>query len=140
MATFTASAAQASVPASYAASGDITRHVVASIGTVVGAAVSAGDVIQMLKVPSGAIISQVTVGINGHTGVATVNVGIGSDISLFGASVVLSGSTVTKVATPFRGLGYAFTAEDTIDFTVAAISAVSAVGALYLGVTYSNQN
>ena len=140
MATFTATAAQATAPTFYAANRLVSRHVTYSLSQVGAALSAAGDVIQMVKVPSGAIINSVVVGINGHTGVATVNVGIGSDISLFGASVVLSGSTVALTAMPFRGLGYSFSADDTIDIQCAAVSANSAVGALYLGVTYTNQN
>lgn len=140
MATVTASAAQANAPAIYAVNRDVTRIVVASIGAVLGAAPSAGDVIQMVKVPLGAIVSQVQIAIDGpFTGVATCNIGDGNDVSRYGASVVLSGSTVALAAMPARGLGYAYTANDTIDIQVAAISAVSAVGAFTLAVTYSNQ-
>ncbi len=137
MATFTATAAQANVPAMYRVGGVIARNVIFSLGAIPTLS-AAGDVIQMVKLPAGAIVQDIRVGINGHTGVATVNVGLGSDISLYGASVVLSGSTVASNIMPVRAIGYSLSAEDTIDIQCAGVSANSAVGALFLSVTYAN--
>jgi len=140
MATFTATAAQANAIPVYQVGGLVARNVVYSLSLIGASLSAAGDVIQMVKIPAHAIIQTVRVGINGHTGVATVNVGLGSDISLYGASVVLSGSTVASNIMPVRALGYSLSAEDTIDIQCAAVSAASAVGALYLSVTYTNQD
>ena len=138
MATYTASAAQADVQAIYAVNRDVTRVVSFSLSGALSA--SAGDVFRMTKIPVGAVITRVNTACDGQTGVITVNVGDGNDASRYGAAIVLSGSVITTVALPARGLGYVYTAEDTVDITVTAISAPSAVGALKLSVTYTNQN
>lgn len=135
MATFTASAAQAGQPAVYAINRDTTR-IVKYTTTV---ASSAGDVYQMFRVPVGAVVTRVAVSVLSHDGVLTMNIGDGNDVSRYGASVVLSGTAIVQTALPARGFGYAYTAEDTIDLKVGAVSAPSANGVLTLAVTYTNQ-
>ena len=135
MATFTASAAQYFAPAVYAVNCDTTRVVAYTLGV----AASAGDVFQMVKVPVGAVITGVKLAIFSHDGVLTVNLGDGNDVSRYGASVVLSGTAITTTSLPARGLGYAYTAEDTVDIKIGAISAASANGVLLAAVTYTNQ-
>ncbi len=139
MATITASAAQANIPAKFSVNRDTTRVVKFSIGAF-GTAMSAGDVVQMMKVPAGAVVSRVVTAISDHPGVLTVNVGDGNDVSAYGASVVLSGSAVAAASLPVRGLGRSYSAEDTIDIRIAAISAASATGSLKLSVTYNMDN
>lgn len=136
MATTTASAAQSNAPAFMNVNGTVTRVVQYTIV----ASASAGDVVQMCKVPAGAVISTVRFAINGHSGVLTVNVGDGNDVSAYAASVVLSGSTVALSSMPFRGIGRSYSAEDTIDIQIAAISAPVAVGTLTLAVEYTMAN
>jgi hypothetical protein len=136
MATFTASAAQSTAPTVYAPNQDITRVVTYSLG----ASASAGDVFRMVNLPVGAIVSRVQAAINGHSGVLTVNIGDGNDVSRYGASVVLSGSAVALTSIPSRGIGYEYTAEDTVDIQIGAISAAVAAGALKVVVTYTNQD
>ena len=136
MATFTATAAQSTAPAFYNVNGTVTRVVTFSQT----ASFSAGDVIQMVKVPSGAIISRVSVACSFSAGVATVNVGDGNDVSAYAASVVLSGSAITVTAMPYRGLGRSYSAEDTIDIQIAAISTPPADAKLTLAVSYTNGN
>jgi hypothetical protein len=135
MATFTATAAHATSPAIYAVNRDTTRVVVYSIG----ASASAGDVFLMARIPVGAVVTRTSVAIDGHSGVLTCNIGDGNDVSRYGASVVLSGSAVALTSIPSRGVGYAYTAEDTVDVQIGAISAPVAAGALKLTVTYTNQ-
>lgn len=136
MATLTASAAQAAASAFYNVNGTVTRVVKYTIA----ASASAGDVVQMVKVPNGAVVAKVQVAIDGHTGVLTVNVGDGNDASAYGASVVLSGSAVALTSIPARGLGRSYSAEDTIDITIAAVSAPVAAGTLTLVVDYTLGN
>ena len=136
MATLTATAAQATSPAIYSNAGDTSRVVVYSHGT----SASAGDVFQMARIPAGAIITRLVAAIDGHTGVLTVNLGDGNDTSRYGASVILSGSAVALTSMPSRGIGYVYSAEDTVDITIGAISAAVAAGALKIAVTYTNQN
>lgn len=136
MATFTATAAAASASALYNANGTVSRVVQYSIA----ASFSAGDVVQMFKIPMGAVVSNVRFAINGHSGVLTVNVGDGNDVSAYAASSVLSGSATVVNAMPARGFGRSYSAEDTIDIQVAAISAPVAAGTLFLAVEYTNSN
>lgn len=136
MATLTASAAQATASAQAPATGVCTRV----IHYPIAASFSAGDVVQMCKVPLGANVTGVQFAINGHSGVLTVNVGDGNDVSAYAASVVLSGSAVALASMPARGLGRSYSAEDTVDITIAAISAPVAAGSLILVLSYTLNN
>ena len=137
MATLTATAAQANVPAKYAVNGEIVRIV----DYTMNPALSAGDVIQMVRVPAGATVASVRFAMidvpTTHSGVITVNCGDGSDASAYGASVVLSGTAVALTSLPSRGMGRSYSAEDTIDFVVTAVSAAGASGGLRLVVSYT---
>lgn len=136
MATLTATAAQANAQAMFNVTGTITRTVFYTHNV----ALSAGDVVQMLKVPNGCQIHQVAISaISFSAGVVTMNIGYGGDASAFGASVVLSGSAISLATMTGRGLGYSFSAEDTIDLTVAAISTPPATATVALTVVYTNQ-
>lgn len=138
MATYTATAAAAGVPAKYAINGTVTRVV----DFAITASLSAGDVIQMVKIPKGANVFSTAFGMidtpTVHTGVVTVNVGDGNDTSAYAAAVVLSGSAVALASSPVRGLSRSYSAEDTIDIVVTAISAAGASGGLRLVVQYTN--
>lgn len=136
MATFTATAAQANAPALMNVNGTITRVV----HYTCTASASAGDVIQMVKVPSGAIVSRVAIANSASAGVITVNVGDGNDVSAYAAAVVLSGSAITTTAMPYRGLGRSYSAEDTIDIVVTAISTPAAETKFTLAVDYTMAN
>lgn len=136
MATFTASAAQSDATAVYHVGGTISRVIRYSQS----ASLSAGDVIQMMKVPAGAIVTKVTIATSHSAGATTVNIGDGNDASAYGASVVLSGSAIVTTAMPGRGLGRSYSAEDTIDLTIAAVSATPANALLILNIDYTLQN
>ena len=135
MATFTASAAQAGVIALSNVNGTITR-VVKYAHTV---ALSAGDVIQMVRVPAGAIVSRVQPAVSVSAGVITANLGDGNDTSAYAAAAVLSG-TGADVALQYRGLGRSYSAEDTIDIVITALSAVPGTCKLALAVDYTLHN
>lgn len=139
MATFTASAAQANSPALMSVNRVITRvceytHQATSLST--------GDVIQMIKVPNGALVTNVQVSCSFSAGVETVNIGDGNDISCYGASVVLSGAGVMVLTSfmPFRGVGRSYSAEDTIDIVVAGSSAGPVSATIRMAVTYTMQS
>lgn len=136
MAVFTATAAQANQPAIYAVNRSVER-IVQYQYTV---SASAGDVIQMVRVPNGAIIATVQVAVSYSAGVTTVNIGDGGDTSAYGASVVLSGSVVALASMPYRGLGRSYSVEDTIDIQIASISAPPGDSKITLRVCYTNQN
>lgn len=138
MATFTATAAQANAAVIYAVNRTITRVV----SYTQSASYSAGDVIQMVRVPSGAIVLDVGVTCSHSAGVATVNIGDGNDVSAYGASVVLSGAGVQVItrSVPFRGCGRSYSVEDTIDVQIAGVSTPPANAQLTLTISYTAQN
>ena len=141
MATITASAAQSSVPAKYRINGVVTRVVDYTINP----ALSVGDVIQMLRVPSGANVCAVQLMMGDvpttHSGVVTCNVGDGNDTSAYNAAAVLSGTTIITLASSnVRGYGRSYSAEDTLDIQITALSAAGASGCLRLVVTYTSDN
>ena len=138
MATFTASAAQANVPAIYRENGTVSR----TVQHVPAASASVGDVIQMVRIPQGAVVNFVAVSVSFSAGVVTANIGDGNDTSAYGAAVVLSGAGVQAPTSgmTFRGLGRSYSAEDTIDLVVTAISTPPANAAYKLTVNYTNQN
>lgn len=133
MATFTASAAQSTAPAQYIINGTVSR-VVKYTHPV---ALSVGDVIQMVRVPNGAVIESLGYGCSASAGAITVNVGDGNDTSAYAASVVLS-ATQLNVITTFRGIGRSYSAEDTLDIVVTVLSAVPGTVDLYMKVNYTN--
>lgn len=136
MATLTASAAQANAQPIYNAVGTVERTVFFTHNI----ALSAGDVVQMFKIPNGAQVNSVAISaISFSAGVVTVNIGDGNDVSAYGAAVVLSGSVISVATMTGRGLGRSYSAEDTIDLVVTAISAPPATATIALTISYTNQ-
>ena len=135
MATLTATAAQSTAPAYMNVNGDITRVVTFSQT----ASLSAGDVIQMVKVPMGAIVSKVHLAWSVSAGATTVIIGDGNNLSAYYAATVVSGPMVTVIPA-FIGIGRSYSAEDTIDVGVTVVSATPAGAQLKLTVTYCMQN
>lgn len=136
MAIFTASAAQSVNAAFYNVNGTTSR-IVRYTHPV---ALSVGDVIQMVRVPNGAVVAIVQFGCSASAGAITVNVGDGNDTSAYAASVVLSGSAVSLASMTYRGMGRSYSAEDTIDMVVTVLSAVPGTVDLVLRVDYTNMN
>lgn len=140
MATITASAAQSTVPAKYAINRAITRIVTYDSSTV--AALSAGDVIQMLRVPNGACITDVqfwTDKFGGGNSTIT-GVGDGSSANRYIASASTSNSLAVALVIVPGALGYSYSVEDTIDITIGTVTSATAVGVLCLKVSYTNDN
>lgn len=137
MATFTASAAQSNVPAIMSVNRTISRVV----QITQAAALSAGDVLQMVKVPNGCNVSRVQASMSLSAGVVTVNIGDGNDTSAYAASLVYTaGGALTLGTYTFRGLGRSYSAEDTIDIQITALSAVPGTAKIKLVVDYNNQS
>lgn len=136
MATFTASAAQSNVPAQYT----VNRVVSRVISYTHPLALSVGDVIQMCKVPNGANVLVVQFACSASAGAITVNVGDGNDTSAYAASSVLSGSAVSSATMTYRGLGRSYSAEDTVDIQITALSAVPGTVDLKLRIDWTNGN
>jgi len=101
----------------------------------VTASLSAGDVIQAVKVPHGAIIDSLVFARSG-AGQFTANVGDGGSANRFDTSATLVANTVIT-ADNIGGIGYQYNVSDdaadqfdTIDFTVTTVTTATAAGVL----------
>ena len=138
MATLTSTACQTSAagfflnPPKYIQDGMIARSAIFNFAL----AQSAGDVIQMVPVPKGAQIVDVetlfTPGAGGP--VLTWSVGDGNSTQRYNTSV--SAAVATQLRS-VAGLGYSYSADDTIDIVVGAVGSATAAGSIRLTVTYS---
>lgn len=139
MATITATAAQSTVPAKYSIKGAITRVVDYSLTG--NASLSSGDVIQMLRVPSGAVIMDlafITDALSG--GNYTVTIGDGNSATRYSGSLSTgSTSSFTRISLA-AGVGYSYSAEDTIDITVGTATTATQSGVVRLMVSYTLDN
>ena len=129
MATLTASAAQAGAQP-LACNGFNVRNVQYALS----ASLSAGDVIQMCKVPAGAKICGGRVAFKGNANTCTIAVGDGGDVDRYLASVSAS-ATNHWFDTSIQD--YSFSAEDTIDIEVGSITAATATGVFELMIMYT---
>lgn len=138
MATSTATAAAANAVAIMSVNRTVTRVVEFSQSL----SYTAADVISMVKIPVGAIVTDVRYACSFSAGVVTANIGDSTNASAYGADVALSGAGVALnvLALPFNRIGYQYTAEDTLKFTVVSTSTPPANAKLKLVVSYTNQN
>lgn len=139
MATFTATAAAANAQAIMNATGVTTRVVQRTIG---GTAISAGDVWQMVKVPSGAVVCDLAFAIDAAAAQSYTLTGIGDGNSAnrFVASQSAVISQSVRMSLP-AGFGYSYSAEDTIDLTWGTVTSGTAATAIVtLVVSYTVQN
>lgn len=99
------------------------------------------DVVQMLKVPKGAVVVDVALGAddldtNGSPAI-TLDVGDGGDPDRYIAASTIAQTGAAPVQTMLKtGFGFAYTADDTIDILVKAAPATGAVGTVRLMATY----
>jgi hypothetical protein len=138
MATSTATAAAANVPAIMSVNRTVTRVVEFSQSL----SFTAADVINMVKVPIGAIVTDVRVACSFSAGVVTANLGDSTNASAYAADLALSGAGVylQTLNLPFNRIGYQYTAEDTLKFTVVSTSTPPANAKIKLTISYTNQN
>ncbi len=99
-----------------------------------GAALSAGDVIQMIKVPAGA--TPVYVAVSSGSGAATVNVGDGVSANRYLNSYAASATApLTPITSTF--IPYTYSTDDTIDITVTLVSTGAASGGFNMIAVFS---
>lgn len=140
MATFTASSCQTSAsgfflnPPRYIENGVVARSAVYTFT----AAQSAGDVIQMVPIPRGAMFIDAIVAPNIGGANFTFGIGDGGSAGRFGNSLSTSGATALVRAN--AGNGYSYSVDDTIDITIQTATSASAAGTVRLTVTYSFDN
>lgn len=136
MATFTSTACQTSSGGfflnapKYIDEGVIARSAIYTFT----AAQSAGDIIQMIPIPKGAAIHDVLVQCDGKAAGADIAVQAGDGNSVARYIATASGSAVTRLT---AGLGYSYSAEDTIDVKVSTVTSATAGGSVRLTVVYS---
>jgi hypothetical protein len=134
MATLTASAAAA--PAKYAINGAISR--VVSYSTP-AAGYSAGDVIQMVRVPNGACIvdMRLTTDLFGTSNATIGSVGDGGSATRYFGTASTSSSLALALIMNNQAIGYSYSAEDTIDIVIGTVTSASNVGVITLAITYT---
>ena len=125
MATITASKAMAGVQPKGLSVGLVAVTSVWSASITV----SAGDVIQMVKVPKNA--TPVYVAISGNVGVGSANVGDGVSAARYLTAYAFS-STAVQTAINTAYSPYTYSVDDTIDITVSAVSLSSLAGGFNL--------
>jgi hypothetical protein len=105
----------------------------------VGAALSlsAGDVIQMVKVPKGATV--VYLALSGGSGDALVSVGDGVDDDRYIVAVTMSSAqpTVRTISAHTGNTPYVYSVDDTIDIAVSTVSVGTTTGGFHLTVFFS---
>ena len=138
MATLTATAAQSTVPAKYRIAGAITRVVKYTVNP----ALSAGDVIQMVRIPNGATVTDVAfwTDLFGGGNATITGVGDGGSNNRYIASASTSASIAIALIMVPGSIGYSYSAEDTIDITIGTVTSASAVGELSLRISYTLDN
>lgn len=122
MATFTSNKAVAAAARRYLETGVVVEY-----SQYTGSAtLSAGDVIQMVKVPIGARVLDYVLSTNdlGASGTATLSLGDGLDPDrYFGSGQVADGAgyRVVRGLRKHAGHGYEYTANDTVDVSVVSL-------------------
>lgn len=137
MATLTASAAQSNVPAKLLVNGTVSRVVTYNAT----AALSVGDIVQMVRVPMGAVVTGVSYAWSLSAGVITAMIGDGNNKSAYAAATVFSAAAIAVAdSSVFAGFGRSYSAEDTVDIEVTAISAAPGTAKLKLKIEYTLDN
>lgn len=142
MATLTSTACQTSAsgfflnPPRYIENGVVAR----SAQYTFTAAQSAGDVIQMIPIPKGAMV--IDVAANSVVGGAAFAyfVGDGNSTQRYINSASASGTSLLVRMNQGLGLGYSYSADDTIDIGIQTVASASAAGTIRLTVMYSFDN
>lgn len=142
MATFTANEAAATAPAKGEGMSGNCKVVVAEYE--ITAALALNDVVQMVKVPAGAIVSNVVLATDdldtGGTPAIVLDVGDGGDADRYidGSTVGQTGGITDSSNLAIDGIGYTYSVEDTIDVLVQVAPAAGATsGTIKLIVSYT---
>ena len=110
-----------------------------------GTGLSAGDVIQMVKIPSGATILDLKLFGGGGGGAYTCSVGDGNSAARYLSATTFASAgqvysiyqNVPQIVTATANGAYVYTADDTIDITVVSVLTATLAGIFTLNVTYS---
>lgn len=134
MATLTSSGVAATVQAR---SGLDITSVVKSY--TIAAGFATGDVIQMVKIPENATVLEVILSSSAGVGTtANLSVGDGLDADRYITSTAYTAAALTRL-NAHTGVGYKYTAEDTIDVTGVSIATPTVGTVITLAVLYTLQ-
>lgn len=134
MATLTATAAASTSQAFYAVNGVVCRSISFNPS---GTALSAGDVIQMVRIPKGAVVNDMTLAISSSVQSYTITgLGDGNSATRYLASQSLVLVQAVRITS---GFGYSYSAEDTVDITIGTVTSGTAANCdIRLTMTYTN--
>lgn len=124
MATRTSSKAAAGVQPRGLTVGTNTEIASYSVGA--GTSLSAGDVIQMIKVPKGARVTYMA--LSGGSGDALIAAGDGVDTDRYIAAVTMSSAQPGVRVLSGTGTPYTYSVDDTLDILVGTVSIGSITG------------
>ena len=115
--------------------GLVSETAIYSVGA--GLSLSAGDVIQMIKVAKGA--SLVYLAVSGGSGDALISVGDGGDDDRYiAAGTMSSASTVVRTITLHAAnKPYVYSTDDTIDLAVSTVSVGTITGGFHMTAIFS---
>ena len=133
MATYTASAAQASATARTLTVG-LTN--VKSVFSFDGISSSIGTLVHMIKVPKGATVTMLEYWPN-VTGQYTLEVGDTVNIQRYMSHATTSAGVGTQRPASLSMLGYKYSADDTLQMRISLASVLTLGGAFYMNVIFS---
>lgn len=96
---------------------------------------SAGDVIQMVKIPQGATL--ISMSLVGGSGDALITVGDGVSTARYLGSVTMSSAQPTVRVINTASVPYTYSTEDTIDITVGTVSVGTITGGFDMTCVFS---
>ena len=97
---------------------DVIYHkVIGYLPAAHGLTLGASDTIQMVKVPLGAIVTDVVLLTGILTGTVTIDVGDGGVPTRYINAANVAAASITRMNRSQSGVPYTYTAEDTIDIT-----------------------
>jgi hypothetical protein len=100
---------------------DLAENVVVSTFTIPTGFATA-DIVEMVKIPAGAIILDLVLASNAAVGsTANLSVGDGGAAARFLASTAHTAATATRMSIP-AVFGYTYSADDTVDVTAVSIA------------------
>ncbi len=103
---------------------------------VATAALSAGDVVQMVSVPNGATIHEIKISKAAWRNY-TATVGDGAVTDRYQAAISCSATLVVTRGDALTGVGYTYSVGDTIDVVTTAVTSATNSATLIMEVTYS---
>jgi len=147
MATITAAAAQSNIPAKFRINGVITQMQTFTLpgGVPAAGGFSTGDVVQMVKIPKGAVVLDMNLFVDKLSG-GNYTIGIGDSVLATRYATSLSTGSTSALFTMAsagmspNGLDYSYSADDTVNITIQTATTSTLSGVFRLSVSYTLDN